>query len=393
MRFKQWFYEAVEYQHENFPQYLRKFKNRISRLETSFTKEAIESVQKDIKKLMEDGEFECMTRLSNWADSAYSLLETYKTKFKDVYELSKPVEYIDYILKKNYYEIINQYEKSKTIFEPLRYIFRIDTSWHSYQELYDDVNELLKDPDTERYIKENCGMEAFNAILKGIRDMDDFLAKIERYKSIVKDMEREIIIWANSVERRKSTEHLRSSERMPPHEPFEYLYHASSNVPAIMREGFKTKKELGRPTGLGGGSSDLISFTANPKIARAIASALKIAVKIAKGEITFDDIAKKYGRFNILSKDDIQGRTRYSSNPKENAFSLYRLALMRIQNKGLGYDPTFGFPEFEMFAQTDIQDIGVIKAKVDMSKVQEYLPAEEEYRVPPDAISDISVYQ
>lgn len=393
MNFKKWLLEAIEYQHENFPQYLRKFKNRISRLELSFTKEAIENLQKDIKKLMPDGEFECMTRFSNWADSAFSLLDTYKTKFKDVYELSKPVEYVDYILKKNYYEIINQYEKSKTIFEPLRYVFKIDTSWHSYQELYDDVKELLKDPDTERYIKENCGMEAFNAITKGIRDMDDFLAKIQRYKNIVTDMEREILVWANSVQRKKSTEHSRAPEKMPPHEPFEYLYHASSNVPAIMREGFKTKKELGKPTGLGGGSPDLISFTANPKIAQAIASALKTAVRIAKGEMTFDDIAKKFGRFDILSKEDIQDRKKYSSNEKESAFSLYRLALMRIQSKGLGYDPTFGFPEFEVFHQTNIKDIGVIKAKVDMSKVEEYLPAEEEYRVPVNAISDVSAVQ
>lgn len=390
MRFKQWFYEAVEYQHENFPQYLRKFKNRISRLETYFTEESISLIQKNIETLMKDGENECFSRITNWADSANSLLDTYKRKFKDIYSFSKPAEHVDYIIKKNYYELIDQHKTSGTLFPMSRHILKIDNSWYSYQELYDDVISMLKDPEIVEYIKDNCD---YNIIIKALRDMEGFLSKVQKYKDIIKDMEREMLIWANSAHRNNSAEHSRSPTRMPSHEPFEYLYHASSNVPAVLREGFKTKKELGRPTGLGGGSSDLISFTANPKIAKAIVSALKTAVKIAKGEITFDDVAKKFGRFNIISKEDIADRRRYSSNMKESAFSLYRLALMRIQSKGLGYDPTFGFPQFEMFVQTDPKDIGVIKAKIDMSKVQEYLQAEEEYRVPPDAISDISVYQ
>ena len=46
-----------------------------------------------------------------------------------------------------------------------------------------------------------------------------------------------------------------------------------------------------------------------------------------------------------------------------------------------------------MFSKTNINDIGVIKAKIDMSKVKSYHLREEEYRVPKEAIISFEKYQ
>ena len=46
-----------------------------------------------------------------------------------------------------------------------------------------------------------------------------------------------------------------------------------------------------------------------------------------------------------------------------------------------------------MFSRTNINEIGVIKAKIDMSKVRSYHVGEEEYRVPKEAIISFDKYQ
>ena len=95
---------------------------------------------------------------------------------------------------------------------------------------------------------------------------------------------------------------------------------------------------------------------------------------------------------NVLSKDvsitekDIEDQKRDYKDDKRIAFELFRLANLRRDEKGLRYDPWFGFHNFENFANTNPNDIGVIKAKIDMSKVKSYHFAEEEYRVPKEAI-------
>ena len=67
------------------------------------------------------------------------------------------------------------------------------------------------------------------------------------------------------------------------------------------------------------------------------------------------------------------------------AFCLFIRAMSNADEKGLRYNP-FGTSRLDPFFKTNINDIGVIKAKIDMSKVRSYLPAEEEYRIPKEAI-------
>ena len=393
MNFKQWFNEAVEYEHENFSQFYRKWKNRVLIIFTQMSEPKIEAIQANLKKLMRDGENECTNMIENWAESAHDLLESYKNSIKNMY--SKPIEMAEIIINQKHYEILENLTKHGTNFWSMKKFIKLDTSWYSYQEIYDYMLGKLSEPDSEDFVKRYCGEETEIVFNKVLNDTKMFLSNVDKLKSLIKSFDNQMAIWARSSQRKElkffgKAENIKDT--MPAHEPFEYLYHASSNVPAIIREGFKTKKELGRPTGLGGGSSDLISFTANPKIARAIANSLKMAVRISKGELTFDNIAQKYKKLGLLGDEDIQSaKEGYSKDPKEQTFNLYRLALMAIESRSVGYNPTFGFPAFNEFSKTDINNIGVIKAKIDMSKVKEYLPAEEEYRVPVDAISEISI--
>jgi hypothetical protein len=74
------------------------------------------------------------------------------------------------------------------------------------------------------------------------------------------------------------------------------------------------------------------------------------------------------------------------------AFCLLNSAMTMADLKGLRYNP-FGTTRLEPFFKTNINDIGVIKAKIDMSKVRSYLPAEEEYRIPKEAIISFEKYQ
>jgi hypothetical protein len=393
MNFKQWFNEAVEYRHENAYQFFRKSKNRLNFLFGKLKEENLDAIQKNLKKLMPNGENECTSIMANWADSAYSLIDSYKNRLNRMY--SSPSDQIDAIAKDDGYAILRNIEQHGTNFWSMKPFLQLDTNWHSYQELYDFMMEKMTDPESQGFVERYCGKETEIVFDKAVNDMKQFLSTVENIKTVVKSFDNQMAIRARAQQKyalQASGRHGGIREIMPEHEPFEYLYHASSNVPAIMREGFKTKKELGRqPTGLGGGSSELISFTSNPKIAQAIAKGIKYIVRIAKKEITFDDVVAKYKRLGIISDEDVEHAKFLHSDPIEQTISLYRLALIRMQEKGLAYNPWFGFSNFNEFAKTNIKDVGIVKAKIDMSKVKEYMPAEAEYRVPVDAISDISV--
>ena len=68
--------------------------------------------------------------------------------------------------------------------------------------------------------------------------------------------------------------------------PIGKIYHATSDKYAVCQEGLKPRCELSGRCGLGGGVDNLVSFTANKKIAQEIAADLKMVVAIANGEIT-----------------------------------------------------------------------------------------------------------
>ncbi len=392
MKFKDWFYsEAVEFVHENFGQFYRKWKNKFTTIETQLYNFDFDVLKRDLQTFDRGGENYCTDRITKWANASEYYSDRVARIVRGFY--TKPSEMAELTLSSKFYEILEYFEKFGTTFRNARSIFEINQSNYDYAEQLDSMIEMFGERTPHDFVLDYCGQEAVKPFMRSFMSMNQLVDLVEKMQSLMREFDSEMGKRARSKSRQYSrmTQSFHTLEKMPAHEPFEYLYHASSNATAIMREGFKTKKELGKPTGLGGGSDTLVSFTSNPKIAKSIASALRMAVRIAKGELSVDDVADKYKRFGVIDDEDIQTSKKGYSDPKAQAFNLYRLALMGIQEKGIGYNPHFGFPEFEDFAKTNVSDIGVLKAKIDMSKVVEYLPGEEEYRVPVDAISDVSV--
>lgn len=391
MNFKLWLSEALEYQHENFTQFLRKFKNRLAKLEMLLSRDKFEKLKKDLSTFQKNGENQCYSRVEYWSDAAYDLLGRIEYRLRSR-QVMKIMDDVEYFLSKRWYEVKDSLVKHGTLFIGLKDLleFNLDQDPH-YKEQYELLKETMNDPELLPGMLADCTP----LIVEVVKDMEGMLSNVFKFIDLIKSFDREMRIWAESNERKEAgmREKQPVAKMIPAHEPFEYMYHATSNLPAILRDGFKTRADLGSPAGMGGGPSHLISFTSNPKIAKTIASALKTAVRIAKGEMTFDDVAQKYKRLGIIDEEDIDKSKRQYSNPAENAFYLFRLALGQIQEKGLGYDPLFAFVNFENFKNTNIRDIGILKAKIDMSKVEDYNEAESEYRVTKDAISEISVLQ
>ena len=389
INFKLWLGEAVEYQHENFMQFTRKFKNRLARLEMLLSKDKFEKLKKDLSTFQRNGENQCYSRVEYWSDAAYNLLERIEYRLRSRQALGISFE-ADYILTQKWYEIKDRLEKYGTLFVGLKDLLQFNLEQDEYyKEQYELLKEMMNDPEMLHSMIADCTP----LIVQVVEDMEGVMSNLFKFIDLIKSFDREMRIWAESNEKKHASlrEKQPIDKQIPAHEPFEYMYHATSNLPAIMRDGFKTRTELGSPTGMGGGPSHLISFTSNPKIAKGIASSLKTAVRIAKGDMTFDDVAQKYKRLDIIDDKDINISKIQYNDPFKNTFYLFRLALGNIQEKGLGYNPFFAFPNFESFKKTNINDIGILRAKIDMSKVEDYNETESEYRVAKDAISDVTV--
>jgi len=70
------------------------------------------------------------------------------------------------------------------------------------------------------------------------------------------------------------------------------LYHVTTAAGAVMRDGLKTRDELGQESGvgLGGGDSDTVSFTTDPEIAKGIQRALRDARDFMSDKTTRTDL-------------------------------------------------------------------------------------------------------
>jgi hypothetical protein len=196
------------------------------------------------------------------------------------------------------------------------------------------------------------------------------------------------------------------------------LYHATPYVREIVREGFKTKEEVGRES-LGGNTDGGISFTADLRVAREIAKCFVEMIHIAKGKMTVNDVLKminserKRGDMPWALKDYVNKarqrqwqwgnpRTRelskrtgipmpgkpYEINDRKEAFDLYRRYLAWSDRR---YDPLFFGVDPSNFESMDEANVGVVAARVDMSKVMSYHHSMEEYRVPVGAIMKVGV--
>lgn len=204
---------------------------------------------------------------------------------------------------------------------------------------------------------------------------------------------------------------------IPKTSEIEVLYHATPYVREIMRDGFKTKEDLGGRESLGGDTSGGISFTADLRVAREIAKCLVEVIRIAKGRMTVNDVLRligserKKGDKPWALEDYINKakqrqwkwsnpRTRelsnqtgvpmpgkpYEINDRQEAFSLYRRYLSWSDKR---YDPLFFGVDLKHFESMDEGNVGVVAAKVNMAKVISYHQAMEEYRAPVEAVLSV----
>jgi hypothetical protein len=186
-------------------------------------------------------------------------------------------------------------------------------------------------------------------------------------------------------------------KQRPPMKDVEILFHASTNVPALLSEGFKTKEELGHETpGLGGHQEDVVSFTADIELAKGIVDAFRDIVEIAHGRMTLEDV-QRLAREEELIEVEGGGPERFSeeklrweygrdTSQKQLVFKAYQKFLWYAKKR---YNPVFLGPQIDFFVKLEPDDVGIVACKIDMSQVTEYLVAEEEFRVPVSAILSV----
>lgn len=187
---------------------------------------------------------------------------------------------------------------------------------------------------------------------------------------------------------------------LPAHQQVEILYHATPFVREILKSGFKTKEELGFET-LGGNTEKAISFTADVEIAREIVRSIKEAILISQGKVGVKDVMQ-WVKQDAGNKPEVKKwlsgtewlqdyksyqRSVLRGKPNNNDVSLtWKLFKTYLALTSARYNPVFFAVYPENFAHLDINNVGTLACKVDMSKVVRYLNAMEEYRVPVDAI-------
>ena len=99
--------------------------------------------------------------------------------------------------------------------------------------------------------------------------------------------------------------------------------HTTSNSPAVLRQGLKSRKQLGGTSGaLGGGPSNAVSVTYDPARAAAIERALSAHAGLLRGEITPSEAARAYGGGAYMSAAEPRGDLLFSALESSGRFGL-----------------------------------------------------------------------
>ena len=110
---------------------------------------------------------------------------------------------------------------------------------------------------------------------------------------------------------------------------------------------------------------------------------------ISKGQITYDQImgwARQHNFDIVKLEKDVQYNSSSTDTPEDRAIGLFRHYLHLCGEAGIRDNPVFWGADAKKYRNINVNDVGVIAAKVDMNQVKDFLGAEEEYRVPPEAI-------
>jgi len=180
----------------------------------------------------------------------------------------------------------------------------------------------------------------------------------------------------------------------PDVENTEVVWHATTNLPAILKEGFKTREELGEAAGLGG-AVEGISFTGSKEMAEQIAQAMTDAARLLQGPLTLER-AQQYNESLGVATDelastfpDIRNLLEHDELTPAEMFNWFRMSLMEADRNGTRFDPLF-FDDSDlvrMFSSLDPENVGVVEATIDTTDDNiTYLRAMEEWRVPVKSI-------
>lgn len=176
----------------------------------------------------------------------------------------------------------------------------------------------------------------------------------------------------------------------------EIMYHVTTNAEAIKKTGFKSKRQLfeeaGRPTGLGGGQDDRISFTASLEHAKGIKQAILDMIALAKSPPTAEQLISKFRDMGLSDEGikeaihifDYIWRFEPIGDLKfDRLRNLYEYLSSQAQDEGLYYSAVFWAPEQEAYAALDPENVQIIEAVVRTDDPEvTYHQHEEEFRIP-----------
>jgi len=178
---------------------------------------------------------------------------------------------------------------------------------------------------------------------------------------------------------------------IPSYDKIETLYHASLYAKELAQNGFKDK---GYRLGLGG-ATEGISFSSDFKIVQDIVRAFKEVKMIFDGKLKWNQIVDWARRENI----DIESGRKcpfLKAYPPENLIDTVSLYRCYLSYSNIRVSPVFFITDekkfIKNFQKAKMNNIGIVKAKVDMTHPDiVYKKGEREFRVPPEAVLDVKL--
>jgi len=223
---------------------------------------------------------------------------------------------------------INEYASSlgaTAILKSVKHLIEYSYQENAFKDFFKELASMKKYGEFS-VLEESLTEQEYNDFVSSVEEMKPVARWYNSFFSQLKD-------YSKNLEYRINRHYTGSTETPIP-SGTEILYHATIAADKILADGFK----INQKSALGGATANAISFTANFNVAKEITRCFHEVVKIAKGEITLNDLMQLFEKEGI--KDRIKLYRRFddsTKNPKD-VFELYRIYLGESK---LRYDPLF----------------------------------------------------
>jgi len=216
-----------------------------------------------------------------------------------------------------------------------------DITKSTKKEYAGDIDDYLGGETGPLGYKEMVEKFGDEAVTKAYADVRDRDKEWDRY------IRRELSLGRTTEDDARKIGYFNASGRAVEPLP-KYLYHVTTASDSILRDGLKTRDELGQRSGkgLGAGPDDTISFTDSPKIASGIHRAMIEARSVARGEISVQDMLDYAKRGDGVGKPWLR-RLVQRWDPEWNdgdklPFGLQLIVDGRERGTGMGHPPRDG---------------------------------------------------